>query len=117
MRRTTAKFEHYRDHRYSSRSDGNNGAFHVPCNGITLRVIASDGGGWEHVSVSLPDRTPTWEEMCHVKQLFWHDGEVVIQYHPSKDDYVNCHQYCLHLWRPTSEVIPVPDPLMIGPKS
>jgi hypothetical protein len=38
----------------------NNGAFRVPGG---LRVIASDGEGWDHVSVSLPDRCPTWEEM------------------------------------------------------
>ena len=61
-------------------SIGNNGAFFVPRGpGLhPLRVIASDGvlapdevKGWEHVSVSLPDRCPTWEEMCRVKDLFW----------------------------------------------
>jgi hypothetical protein len=31
---------------------GNNGAFVVPYQSFMLRVIASDGMGWEHVSVS-----------------------------------------------------------------
>ena len=54
-----------------------------------LNIIASDGaewpyGGmaWEHVSVSRPDRCPTWDETCAVKRLFWDDEECVLQFHP-----------------------------------
>ena len=32
---------------------GNNDAFLIPYQSFTLRVVASDGMGWEHVSVSL----------------------------------------------------------------
>lgn len=32
-----------------------------------IAIIASWGGGWEHVSVSLARRCPTWEEMCIIK--------------------------------------------------
>lgn len=71
-----------------------------------LRIIASGtpeegdpGWPWEHVSVSCPNRTPTWEEMTAVKDLFWGSDETVIQFHPPKADYVNQHQFCLHLWR------------------
>ena len=38
--------------------------------GATLRVLFSDGLGWDHVSVSLADRCPTWAEMCFIKDLF-----------------------------------------------
>jgi hypothetical protein len=38
--------------------------------------------------------------MCHVKELFFDADECVMQLHPPKSEYVNCHQYCLHLWRP-----------------
>jgi hypothetical protein len=55
--------------------------------------------GWEHVSVSLRNRTPTWEEMSFVKNLFWKDDETVIQFHPKKSEYINRHPYVLHLWR------------------
>ena len=54
---------------------------------------------WEHVSVSLPNRIPTWTEMCFVKELFWDDSETVLQFHPPKSEYVNDMPFCLHLWK------------------
>lgn len=65
-----------------------------------LRVIFSDGMGWDHVSVSLATRCPTWEEMCFVKDVFFQPCEVAMQIHPAKSDYVNNQPFCLHLWRP-----------------
>lgn len=55
---------------------------------------------WIHVSVSRPDRLPTWEEMNKVRNEFI--GEDVEAYHvcPRKQDYVNVAVYCLHLWAP-----------------
>lgn len=100
----------------SDKSYGNNGAFFVPlANGQKVFVIASDGAGWDHVSVSRQDRVPTWDEMCQVKNLFFSEDEVVIQYHPRKRDYVNFHERCLHLWRPTSVELPTPPTWMVGP--
>ena len=86
----------------SDSSYGNNGAFVIKGpRGFKLKVIASDGLGWEHVSVSVIDanRCPTWDEMCSVKDFFWGDEDCVVQYHPPKSDYVNNHPYVLHLWR------------------
>lgn len=96
-----------------------NGVFRVRYKNELISVVASDdqGEGWEHVSVSLPNRTPTWAEMCYVKELFWRDDEAVMQLHPSKDDYVNNHRFCLHLWRPTKENIPLPPAIYVGVKS
>jgi len=94
---------------------GNNGAFMVPYRDVVLMVIASNGVEWDHVSVSLPDRCPTWEEMCHVKQLFFHGNEPVVQYHPRSEDYVDFHPYCLHLWRPQRDRLPLPPPALVGP--
>lgn len=98
----------------SDSSYGNNGAFWVKTKKCVFTVIASDQGGWEHVSASLPARCPTWEEMCLIKDLFWDESDCVVQYHPSKKDYVNNHPYCLHLWRPTDAVMPTPPAFMIG---
>lgn len=88
------------------------GVFLIPANKAKRRklyVIADDGRGegsqrtnWEHISVSLRDFSnlcPSWEEMCLVKGLFWDDAECVVQYHPSKSDYVNVHPGVLHLWK------------------
>lgn len=94
----------------------NNGAFMVPHNGQTLAVIVSDEEGWDHVSVSLPTRCPSWGEMSWVKRLLFEPHEVVMQLHPADSEHINCHQYCLHLWRPHDKRIPMPPAYMVGPK-
>jgi hypothetical protein len=71
-------------------------------------VIASNGFDWEHVSVSLPHRCPTWNEMCYIKSLFWEESDVAVQYHPAKKNYVNMVENCLHLWR--HRIISFPEP-------
>jgi len=96
--------EKYRvDHPFAQgvRGDEYNGAFHYKNAGNHWAIIASNGGGWDHVSVSLINRkrTPTWEEMCAFKDMFFFEHEVVIQIHPKKEDYVNLSKNCLHLWR------------------
>lgn len=79
-------------------------------------VIWSNGGGWEHVSVSpfKKSYTPSWDEMCSLKDMFFHDDEVVVQYHPAKSEYVNNMPNCLHLWRPMHEKMPTPPSIMVG---
>lgn len=84
--------------------------------GPELKIICGLGMGWEHVSVSLRNRCPNWPEMCFVKDLFWKPEEAVIQLHPPKSDYVNIHEYCLHMWRPLEASIPLPPSFMVGPK-
>ncbi len=99
----------------SDASYGNSGAFAIPMpKGRKMFAMSGDGLGWEHVSVSFPDRCPTWAEMCKVKELFWDDDDTVIQYHPPKSDYVNCHPFCLHLWRPVGIGLPRPPSIMVG---
>lgn len=92
--------------------DSGNGYFKVFVNGRSFFCVASNGGGWEHVSVSPCNtkrkKCPTWEEMCEIKDLFFEPYECVVQYHPPKSEYVNNHPYCLHLWRPISGKILVP---------
>lgn len=83
--------------------------------GRLLTVVASDGHGWEHVSVSVVDRCPTWEEMQFIKTAFWDDEEVVIQFHPRQSQYVNAHPYVLHLWKPDGTQVPEPPRWMVGP--
>lgn len=98
----------------SDDSYGNNGAFLVPFRSYTFKVIASDAEGWEHVSVSLPNRCPNWEEMCYMKDLFWDDTGCVVQFHPPKSEYVNNHNYCLHLWKPVGTTLPTPPRVLVG---
>jgi hypothetical protein len=98
------------------------GAFRIPgpCS-RELHVIASSGDEalgilWEHVSVSLPNRCPNWPEMCHIKSLFWDDEETVMQLHPPKSRWINNHSYCLHMWRPLNQEIPLPPDETVGNK-
>lgn len=98
----------------SDASYGTAGAFRIPIGTTYLSVIVSDGEGWEHVSVSHTSHIPTWEEMCAIKDLFWDEEDVVIQYHPRKSEYVTNCRTCLHLWRPTTGEIPTPDPWLVG---
>lgn len=110
----------------STAADGNNGMFTLPSPepGWTLAVLCSDGMGWEHVSVhayrggdcgtARTMRTPTWKDMCFVKDTCWDDEDVVMQLHPRKSAYVNQHPHVLHLWRPTHATIPEPLPIQVG---
>jgi hypothetical protein len=91
------------------------GVFILPLATGTLTIIASSGDeslgpdwAWEHVSVSLKNRTPNWAEMCRVKDLFWDESETVMQLHVPASDHRNLAETCLHLWRPTKLAIPRP---------
>lgn len=100
----------------SDSSYGNNGAFkyELKYNRVQLFVIASDGDGWEHVSVLNKLRAPTWDEMCMIKRMFWDEDDCVIQFHPPRKVYVNNHPFCLHLWRKIGFDFPLPDTSLIG---
>ena len=101
----------------SDETIGCNGAFEIPLkHNQKVFAIASDQMDWEHVSVSRKDRCPTWDEMCQIKAMFWDDDDCVIQYHPPRNDYVNNHPYCLHLWRPIGFELPRPPSIMVGIK-
>lgn len=78
-----------------------------------LFIIASKGGGWDHVSVSLRSRTPTWAEMDFIRGIFFKDDEVVMQLHPARDHHINIHEHCLHMWRPQNVEIPLPPEEMV----
>lgn len=95
--------------------DKNNGAFRLQLKNSNLifTVIASDGDGWDHVSVSTTERCPRWTEMQEIKEMFFGDTEAVIQIHPPQADYINNHPYCLHLWRPHKGKIPMPPVYMV----
>lgn len=102
--------------RYHSYGDETCGVFRVPMIGkpLPLHVVASQGGGWDHVSVSLPNRCPNWEEMVRVKRAFFEDGEWALEFHPPVTLNISVHPYCLHLWRPQTVEVAVPPGWMVG---
>lgn len=93
------------------------GCFFIPspvAPGAKLKVIATASHGWDHASISLPNRCPNWPEMSRVKELLFFDDEVAMQVHVPSADHINIHPYCLHLWRPHDGGIPRPPAEMVG---
>ena len=102
------------DNRFQSRgaaSDGGDGW--VTIKGAIFVVVYSNGGGWDHVSVSHKSRCPTWPEMCVIKDIFFEEEECCVEYHPAKSNYVNIHPNCLHIWKPQNRSIPVPPKIFV----
>lgn len=121
---------HLEKHRAEGPKGEMNGCFVIELSkGVRALIICSNGSGckesgvepWEHVSVHVRDynwggmkfRTPTWDQMCQIKDLFFKEDEVVMQLHPAKENYVNAHPHVLHLWRPLGREIPTPPKVMV----
>jgi len=85
---------------------------------LSATLVCTWGAGWEHVSIS-PTRksyTPSWDDMCRLKEVFFKDDEAVIQIHPPKSEYVNNMPNCLHLWRCTYKDMVLPPAILVGIK-
>lgn len=71
-----------------------------------LRVIATldmmpPEKGWGqllHVSLSYADRDPDWTTIVMVKEAFYGDGVDAMMVLPRREDWVNLHDHCFHLW-------------------
>lgn len=118
MKTKNIEIERFRDKEfelsfYGINGDSQNGVFKIPYKHQLYTVIASNGGGWEHVSVS-GDKTPSWNCMCYMKDLFFNDEETVIQFHPKKSEYVNLSKTCLHLWRNIEKEAELPPKILTG---
>lgn len=85
---------------------------------IQVVCIAADGGGWDHVSVSILEKgkskIPSWDVMNLVKDIFWEEEARVIQFHPPHSEYVDQIPYVLHLWKFQRGTIPNPPSIMVG---
>jgi hypothetical protein len=112
MLKIAREMEIYRRETPHGSGDRTCGLFDVPAR--KLRIIASSGEGWDHVSVSTPDRCPTWDEMQWVRSKFFDDADTVVQFSPPAALHINCHPYCLHLWRPHERAIELPPAWMIA---
>jgi len=104
---------------------GPQGAFRIAPFGMRLNIIASDGRDWieaglplpiwEHVSVSLANRTPTWREMEWVRDQFWEPDELVVQFSVPREQHVSWNDFTLHMWKPLGVVIPLPPSITVAP--
>lgn len=78
-----------------------------------LRVIASNGADWDHVSVSLVDRVPEYTEMKRIRTLCFEAHEWVYELHAPQKKHVNFHPNVLHMWRPQKLEIPIPPQILV----
>ncbi|WP_143809151.1 DUF7694 domain-containing protein [Paraburkholderia susongensis] len=78
---------------------------------IALTIL---GQPYSKATVAGEKRCPLWSEMAWVKDQFFEPCEAVMQLHPPREQYVNNHPYCLHMWRPHREAIPLPPVTMVG---
>ena len=64
-------------------------------------IAARNEDGWEHVSVSSApgSKLPSWEVLLKIKDCFWDEDEDVIHWIPKKQEYVNIHPNCMHMWK------------------
>lgn len=101
----------------SDASYGNNGYFFIPKGDTGLIVIASDGMGWEHVSVSryMSEDLPSWYELALVKNLFWDEEETVIQFIPKKSEHRSIGEV-LHMWKKSGHEYETPPGITVAPR-
>ena len=114
MRTIDAIMNHYRISPKEVGVDGFNGLITFPH--WRGSIIVSTGAGWEHVSVTPARRnyTPSWDDMCAVKDICFAEDEAVIQIHPPKAEYVNNMPNCLHLWRCKYREMILPPSILVG---
>ena len=66
-----------------------------------------EGWWWDHLSISHKDRLPTWDELVAAKEAFFGTEREAIQFIPRRNEYVNLHKNCLHIWAKNKEVIKI----------
>lgn len=59
--------------------------------------VAREDGRW-HLSIAHPERLPTWDEVKEARYKHLPDKMMVAMFFPPKEDYVNYHPFCFHLW-------------------
>lgn len=70
-------------------------------NGIGVVMSEDNTPKWgklKHVSISKPDRYPTWDEIIAIKLLLFGDRKDAMMVMPKREDYVNVHKFCFHIW-------------------
>lgn len=63
-----------------------------------LSIIGTEDYGLEHWSFALPDRLPTWDEIKEAKDALNLNQKFYCVPFPTREYWVNVHNYCLHLW-------------------
>jgi hypothetical protein len=60
-------------------------------------LVSRQRAGW-HLTISRPDRLPTWEEVRDARYALLPDEAVMALLLPPRGEYVNVHEFCLQLY-------------------
>lgn len=66
--------------------------------GECLVIVGKSEDGY-HMSISHPNRYPTWDEIKEARYRFAPDDVTMAMLLPPKEEYVNIHENCFHLWQ------------------
>ncbi len=73
--------------------------------GLLVLVNADNTPKWgklKHISISRTNMYPSWDEILRVKDYFFGDVDCMMVM-PKEQDYINCHQFCFHIWQTPQE--------------
>lgn len=65
--------------------------------GRCIVMISIDNGKW-HLSISIKDAQPSYKEIKEARYKYLPNNITVAQLFPPKEEFVNIHPYCHHLW-------------------
>ncbi len=60
-----------------------------------------------HLSISAKDRRPTYEEIKKARYDLLPNSVHMAQIFPPKEEFVNIHENCFHLWQMTPKELPI----------
>ena len=60
-------------------------------------IVTIDKGRW-HLSISTPHCSPSYKEIKEARYRFIPNKVVMAQIFPPKEEFVNLHPYCHHLF-------------------
>lgn len=72
----------------------------TPIRVMRSKTTLNDESTWIHLSISRHDRLPSWEEISKVKNEFLGAEIEAYQVLAARQDHINVHKNCLHLWAP-----------------
>lgn len=64
---------------------------------LTVLVGRESGNKWWHLSISHPNRYPTWDEIKHVRDELLPKDRTFVMFLPREGEYVNLHPNTFHL--------------------
>lgn len=67
-------------------------------------IVSQQRAGW-HLSVSRPDRLPTWEEIRDARYALVPDEATMALLLPPRSEYVNLHEFCMQLYEIPADYI------------